>query len=655
VPEKIGMQSNVERKSSLVLIVNDHAHIRSYLQDVLSTQFKTDTAASVEEGIKKIEEGKPDVILCATNLRGASGFEFLQFIKQESSNRDLPFILISENETEEDSIPADILADDYLTLPLNSKKLLASVRTQLKVADAKKMAATQIFNLFDQAPVAIAILRGSDFIIEQANFLMLEQWGRTAKEVMGKALLEALPEIKDQGFFELLTNVYQTGNRFVSMEHHAMLKRNGKLEEVYVSFAFEAFRDLDGNIQGVMAIAREVTELVLAQKAAIDYAEVMEAQVAVRVEELMRKNALIQQQKDFAESIINSSIVLISVLDVDAKVLAFNNRSEEAFGVRKEEVMGKNFLERFPSIHGTVTHQSITRALAGETVHIESYKSTINGRYYESFTTPLRSQNGKVYAIILTAHDISIIVESSEKLKRSNEELIRKNDELEQFAYISSHDLQEPLRKIQTFSELVSSNIKEELLAKRYLHKIEQSASRMSALIKAILAYSSIHAGDKHFEEVDLNALLESVKEDFELRIEQLKAVIQYEKLPVINAIPLQIQQLFTNLIGNSLKFCDQIPFIRITVNGVSKAESAAFDLDKNIEFLKIEVQDNGIGFEQEYADKIFTIFQRLNNRIEGTGIGLALCKKIVENHKGVIHAKSRVGEGSVFTVFLPA
>jgi PAS domain S-box-containing protein len=532
---------------------------------------------------------------------------------------------------------------------------LSSIKTQLRFAEVKRFSTTQIANLFDQAPMAITILRGANFVVEQANALMLEQWGRKADDVMGKELVKALPEIADQGFVELLDSVYQTGQRFVSAEHEATLLRKGKLQEIYVSFVFEAFRDMNGKVQGVMAIAREVTDLVLAQKAAIDYAEVMEAQVALRVEELIRKNALIQEQKDFAESIINSSIVLISVLDVDTKVLSFNNKCEEAFGIPKEQVLGRKFLEVFPAMAGTVTHNSIERALAGNTVHIESYKSTINGHYYESFTTPLYNQNGKVYAIILTAHDISFIVESTEKLKRSNEELIRKNDELEQFAYISSHDLQEPLRKIQTFSELVSSNIKEEILAKRYLDKIEQSASRMSSLIKAVLSYSSISAGDKHFEKVDLNKMIEIVKEDFELRIDQLQAEIRYDHLPTINGIPLQIQQLFTNLIGNSFKFCEQKPIVNITVNGVTTEERATFDLDKKTEFLKIEVSDNGIGFEQEYADKIFTIFQRLNNRIEGTGIGLALCKKIVENHMGIIKAKSKVGEGSTFTIILPA
>jgi PAS domain S-box-containing protein len=649
------MQSTNQKNNS-ILVINADEDSKSIIQRVLFPNLAIHFSTSAEEGLAIINSEHPDLILCAASPNDGE-IKMLQKISASAAHHEIPLILISASEQDEENIPSDVIADDYLTKPFSSKKLLACVKTRLNIKRVKQNAHEQLINLFNQAPNAITILYGPDFIVHHANALMLEQWGREAAQVIGRPLAKALPEIEGQGFIELLKGVYKTGERYVSMEQPALLSRHGKLEEIYVSFVFEPFRDLDGEIQGVMAISREVTELVLAQKAAIDYAEVMEAQVALRVEELMRKNALIKEQKEFAESIINSSIVLISVLDIDTKFLSFNNKCEEAFNVKKENVLGKKFTDAFPELEGTVAHDAIRHALMGETVHTEIYKSEVNGRYYESFTTPLWTQSGKVYAVIVTAHDISIIIESSEKLLRSNEELIRKNDELEQFAYISSHDLQEPLRKIQTFSELVSSNINNETFAKRYLGKIEKSASRMSALIKAVLAYSSISATDKQFENVDLNVLIDSLREDFELRIEQTGAIIRHKNLPVIRAISAQIQQLFANLISNSLKFCEQKPVIEITAHGVSADEKVVLNLDKKIEYIAIQVRDNGIGFDQEYADKIFTIFQRLNHKVEyeGTGIGLALCKKIAENHAGLILAESKVGEGTAFKIYLPA
>jgi PAS domain S-box-containing protein len=650
-------QSDQRPSANCILVVDNDIQSLELLQEILSSKYFICTASNLRDALHQIETCRPGVILCAAATSSIKANELIKAVKKEEKNDSIRVIVISESIEEENEIDSEVVADDYMTKPISPRALLARVGTQMKVVEIKNSFSSQLKNVFDQAPMAIAMLNGPEFIIEQANFRTLEIWGKSKEEVMNKPVLEALPEIKGQGFYELLTNVYTTGNRFVSNEHPVTLNRNGQLEELNVSFLYEALRNLDGKISGVIAIGNDVTELVTARKAALDYAEIMEEQVAYRVKELVEKNAQIREQKEFAEAIINSSIVLISVLDLEANVLAFNNKCEEAFGVKKEAVLGKNFLDLFPSIRGTSTHQSINKAIAGETVHIELYKSTINGCYYESYTTPLRSQNGNVYAIIMTAHDISLAVESSEKLRQSNQELIRKNDELEQFAYISSHDLQEPLRKIQTFAELVSSNISNEILAKRYLEKIEKSASRMSALIKAVLAYSSITQTDNHLEVVDLNQIIESVKEVFELQIHQKKAIIRYKELPVIVGNQLQMHQLFANLISNSLKFSVEEPNITVTSDSVSKTELETIDLNPNIEYVKITVKDNGIGFDQQYAERIFTIFQRLNNRIdyEGTGIGLALCKKIIDNHHGLIKAESKAGDGANFMIYLPA
>lgn len=242
------------------------------------------------------------------------------------------------------------------------------------------------------------------------------------------------------------------------------------------------------------------------------------------------------------------------------------------------------------------------------------------------------------------------------KLEDVNEKLVRSNNDLEQFAYVASHDLQEPLRKIQIFTEMAEKSTDKEA-TDSYFEKIQASARRMTELIKSVLNYSRLSKTGEQFKEVDLNALIENTKTDFELLINEKKAVIRNDKLPVIQGIPLQLNQLFLNLFSNSLKFSKENPLITISARRLSEEEVKAHErLHTKLKYVEIIFADNGIGFEQQYADQIFTIFQRLHDKrsYDGTGIGLALCKKIVENHHGYITAKGELDKGATFYIYLP-
>jgi two-component system CheB/CheR fusion protein len=226
---------------------------------------------------------------------------------------------------------------------------------------------------------------------------------------------------------------------------------------------------------------------------------------------------------------------------------------------------------------------------------------------------------------------------------------------------VASHDLQEPLRKITTFANRITARHNE--LSREdlefYLEKIVSSSERMTALIKNMLQFAKLRNPSELFEQTDLNLILEDIRNDFEIVIEQKDAELQIGELPVLEAIPLQINQLFYNLISNSLKFSrdDVPPVISITSRKISgTALSEHPSLNPKLSYFEIMLRDNGIGFSPEYRDKIFMIFQRLNttNKYQGTGIGLALCKKIVDNHGGRIFALSKEGEGSTFHVVLP-
>ena len=249
----------------------------------------------------------------------------------------------------------------------------------------------------------------------------------------------------------------------------------------------------------------------------------------------------------------------------------------------------------------------------------------------------------------------------TQELEEANNNLERINNELQQFAYVASHDLQEPLRKILTFSNRLKEKDANALSAtgKEYVEKIRSSSERMRLLIDDLLNFSRISRFDKKFILTDLNNIFKEVLGDFDLLIQEKNAIVQVGKLPVLQAIPLQMNQLFHNLLSNALKFTspDQSPLIHISCNKLLPEELKKYPkLEPSIEYYKIDFRDNGIGFLQEFADQVFVIFQRLNEKEQypGTGIGLALCRKIVRNHRGEIFAESGEGKGSVFHVILP-
>lgn len=237
----------------------------------------------------------------------------------------------------------------------------------------------------------------------------------------------------------------------------------------------------------------------------------------------------------------------------------------------------------------------------------------------------------------------------NEQLMENVQQLKSTNEELERFAYAASHDLQEPLRKIMVFSDRLKSKVKDlDEQGQGFLQKILLASSRMQQLIKNILEFSKSAVHSDAFEETDLNQLVESILSDLEVSIEQKQAVFLIEPLPVLSILPIQLRQLFQNLIINALKFSrpGHPPEIRIYAEKISGAD----------DFYRIHVKDNGIGFEQKYADQIFSLFRRLhsNDHFEGTGIGLAICKKIAEKHNGSITAISSPGEGATFVLDLP-
>ena len=248
----------------------------------------------------------------------------------------------------------------------------------------------------------------------------------------------------------------------------------------------------------------------------------------------------------------------------------------------------------------------------------------------------------------------------NEKLKDKNSELIKINKELEAFTYVSSHDLQEPLRKIQTFANRILDKEHEHLSesGKDYFQRMQSAASRMQSLIEDLLAFTRINTAERKFEYIDLNAVLTDLKAEFKEVIEEKNAIIETQDLGEVWVIPFQFRQLMYNLLGNALKFSKPgiPPHINIKykiVQGTEIEDHAAHTKGK---YYHISIEDHGIGFEEGYKDKIFEVFQKLHGKEQypGTGIGLAIVKKIIENHNGLIKADGKLNKGAIFDIYLP-
>jgi PAS domain S-box-containing protein len=267
--------------------------------------------------------------------------------------------------------------------------------------------------------------------------------------------------------------------------------------------------------------------------------------------------------------------------------------------------------------------------------------------------------NGRLKVIGSTS-DITATKKTEQEHEKNLRELNRSNKDLEEFAYVASHDLQEPLRKIAMYSERLVAKYNGALDEDGQLHlnKIHASAQSMKVLIDNLLEFSKANGSSQGFVSLQLDRVIENVRNSLELRIEETRTIISKAPLPQVDGIPSEMEQLFTNLISNSIKFkkSSVAPYIHIDAHPASDVEKETYRLEQDRNYHVIEVKDNGIGFEQEDADRIFRIFHRLHGKAEypGTGIGLAICKRIVDNHKGIIAAQGVPGVGSSFKVIIP-
>ena len=357
-------------------------------------------------------------------------------------------------------------------------------------------------------------------------------------------------------------------------------------------------------------------------------------------------------------SLFEDAPVAYHEIDINGVLMRINRVECELLGYQASEILGRAVWELVDVEERAASQEAVRRKINGEKalVPFERTYRTRDGRQVavEIHESLIHDSAGAVLGIRSCLLDISDRKKAEAALRRQAAELARSNGELEQFAYVASHDLQEPLRKIQAFGDRLKTKFSNDLPneGRDYLERMQNAANRMQALINDLLTLSRVATHTRPFVEVDLFETVRLVLSDLESRIEQLSGHVEVDPLPVITADRLQMSQLFQNLIGNALKFHKPgvPPHVTVRAALVRDPNGAAEDV------CRISVEDNGIGFDEKYRDRIFQVFQRLHgrNEYEGTGIGLAICRKIVERHGGTIAAYSTPGEGSRFVVTLP-
>ena len=378
---------------------------------------------------------------------------------------------------------------------------------------------------------------------------------------------------------------------------------------------------------------------------------------------------------NYARSLIEASLDPLVTISADGKITDVNAASIKVTGIAREKLIGTDFSNYFtePKKAQEGYLQVFEKGFVSDyPLTIKHKDGNLTDVLYNA--SVYKDSKGKILGVFAAARDVTeqkwakdlrvanteLAYQNDEKEKRAAE-LVIANKELESFNYISSHDLQEPLRKIQVFASRLIADESQNLSTRGIDHifRMQEAANRMQALIADLLAYSRTTSSERKFEITDLNTVIESVKKDFADAIDVKKAIIEVAEMCDVRIIPFQFRQLLENIIGNSLKFAkpDFPPHIIIKSSIIKGSELNSLKLLSEKEYCHITITDNGLGFEPQYKDQIFELFKRLHDKekIKGTGIGLSIVKKIVDNHNGLITATSELNNGATFDIYLPA
>jgi signal transduction histidine kinase/DNA-binding NarL/FixJ family response regulator len=616
------------REGTRILLADDNVDMRAYIRRLFGSSCDLQTAADGQQALEAIRQRRPDLVITDVMMPNLDGFGLLRAIRSRPEFREIPVIMLSARAGEESRVEGLAAgADDYLIKPFSARELIARVSSLLELTRVRSDAVTTLRDserrtraLFQQAPGFICILSGPDHIFEFTNDSFVRLLG--GRNLLGRSVREAVPEVEGQGFFELLDKAYQSGKAFTGAEVPLQLQRSpdGNPDDLLIDFIYQPTTDAAGRVTGIFVEGYDVTGRVAAQ-------------VALRDSEARYRTLFDSIDEGFC---IIEAIPAKDGAPRDYRYVAANPALKTQSGVTVN--VGKDTIRGLLSIEAQSWIDVFDEILrTGEPVRGERGLVT-QGRVLDLYSFRLEDDSNRRIGVIFT--DVT-------QRKRAESDLKRANQDLEQFAHSASHDLQEPLRSVKIYSELLAQEYGDRLdgEAAEFLAFVISGASRMEMLLRDLLAYTQSGQLDRPIEPVDVGEALNSALANLAGAIRGSGAKVTSDLLPSVRVHAMQLQQLFQNLIGNAIKY--RRPDAPPVVNVAARRDGERW---------LFSVSDNGLGVEKEYKERIFGLFKRLhtNDEYSGTGIGLAICQRIVEKYHGRIWVESELGKGSTFNFTLP-
>jgi len=625
------LNSLVSSEREKILIADDNPDMREYITKLLERNYDIITAADGVEALKLAKEENPSLILSDIMMPNLDGLGLLKKLREYTATKTIPLIFLSARAGEEAKIEGiEAGADDYLVKPFSAKELLARVQTNLGMSKLRKQAEERVktererlYEVFMQAPAMIAILRGDDLTFELANPLYLKTIGKTAEEVIGKSIWEVLPELKGQPIEGILRNVYTTSERFAGNELPVKLdiNNNGILEDVYFNFVYEAYRESLDKIAGILVHAVDVTAQVLDRK---------------KIEEAEARSRLAIEAAD------------MGAFDWDLTNQNFlsSSRLLEIFGFKDQpDTTHQDLINAFHPDDKGIRDKAVADSYAKGSMVYEARviwkdKSIHWLRIYGRIVYNEQQAPVRMYGLVI---DITEQKTTTEELEKSNIQLSKINNDLDNFIYTASHDLKAPVSNIEGLIYTLLDVIAENADAKEIIELMNKSVQRFKGTILDLTEISKTQKDTKgEEEEINIQEVLEDVTSSIENLITKSEAVIKSTiSCKTIRFSKVNFRSILYNLISNGIKYCapDRKPVIEITCTGQG-------------EELLLTVKDNGLGISEQNRNKLFTMFKRFHDHVEGTGIGLYIVKKIIDNAGGSIEVESEVGKGTTFKVY---
>ncbi|HET8912676.1 MAG TPA: ATP-binding protein [Ktedonobacteraceae bacterium] len=620
--QSLPQHENESVQKARILFADDNADMRAYVGRLLRQHYEVQTVPDGLAALAAIKQNHPDLVLTDVMMPKMDGFELLQKLRSDPETRTLPVILLSARAGEEaKSEGMEAGADDYLIKPFSVRELLARVGTHLQMARLRKEAEDEVKaerqrlrDLFMQAPAYIAVLRGPDHIFELANPLYMKVVG-AHREIVGKSLRDALPELVGQGFAQLLDRVYQTGEPFTVNESLAQLDRNGNgtLEDVYFNFVYQPSRDARGNVDGVLVYAVDVTEQV-------------------------KTRQLIQESEARFRTLADNIPNLAWMAQPDGWIYWYNSRWYDYTGTRPEQMRGHGWQavhhpDVLPEVLAYWSHSLKT----GEPFEMVFPLRGADGNYrpFLTRTVAIRDETGKIVQWFGTNTDIT-----------KQKQLEQQKDE---FIGIASHELKTPVTSIKGYTQLLERHFRKagDQRSSDLLKKMDVQINKLTNLIGDLLDSTRIESGKLlfHLSSFDYNDLVSEVVEDIQRTTVKHTIAPQLAPSVTIYADRDRIGQVLTNLFTNAIKYSPNAKDILVRTE----------IKDGNI---ITSIQDFGIGIPKEKQPYVFERFFRVEGETQitypGLGLGLYISSEFVKRHQGSIWVESKEDEGTTISFSLP-